>query len=77
MKDKIRKAEESIKKAEQNIKKAVKKNILKVLKPQAFLQIMPTRALSFPPELPNTMPSAPLSSSIFFTNATLFSSSVL
>ena len=43
MKDKIKKAEQSIKKAEQNIKKAVKKNILKVLKPQAFLQISKIR----------------------------------
>ena len=43
MKDKIRKAEQSIKKAEQNIKTAVKKNILKVLKPQAFLQISKIR----------------------------------
>lgn len=43
MKDKIKKAEQSIKKAEQNIKTAVKKNILKVLKPQAFLQISKIR----------------------------------
>ena len=43
MKDKIRKAEQSIKNAEQNIKTVVKKNILKVLKPQAFLQISKIR----------------------------------
>jgi ferredoxin-NADP reductase len=43
MKDKIKKAEQSIKKAEQNIKTVVKKNILKVLKPQAFLQISKIR----------------------------------
>ena len=43
MKDKIKKAEQSIKKAEQNSKTAVKKNILKVLKPQAFLQISKIR----------------------------------
>ena len=50
MKDKIKKAEQglkkverNLKKTEENIKRVVKKNILKVLKPQAFLQISKIR----------------------------------